>query len=91
MKNAISALLIFCLILSSSACSKTKKAMDTSSETSPSEKTSATEKETETEAESETETETEPEPTRFSVKISTVFGWLLFSGGLFFDFFYLNI
>ena len=28
--------------------------------------------------------ETEPEPTRFSVKISTVFGWLLFSGGLFF-------
>lgn len=63
MKNAISALLIFCLILSSSACSKTKKATDTSSETSPSEKTSATEKETETEAESETETETEPEPT----------------------------
>lgn len=65
MKNAISALLIFCMILSSSACSKATKTTDTSSETSPSEKTSVTEKETATETETEaaTETETEPEPT----------------------------
>lgn len=43
MKNAISALLIFCMILSSSACSKTTKTTDASSKTDPSKEEAVTE------------------------------------------------
>ncbi len=65
MKHAIPALLIFCMILSSSACSKAAKTTDSSSETSLTEKTTTSETtvEPETETETEAETTTEPAPT----------------------------